>query len=491
MQILLQTMQEGTADHRRFIAGNNFACFCMYYFTSYFKRPNAPFHYEIMKALEDLSNNVFNELLLVGFRGCAKTTLAQFWYLWLIVFKKRHYINIDSYDGENSERTLYELADIMMTNKKLIQDFGYLYKRDRSKSSSTQNRVDNFTTTNGIRVEANTTQVDIRGRKHFENRPNVRALDDFETLVTKDSDVKTKSIRNNIMSGMGGLAPKGVVLYLGNYLTEHGNIQYIIDRAKIDKTIKVIIVPIMVNNFPTWPSRYALTDEEAKETGKESIETIQLKFGSYQFSYDFMCLPVDDNTSEFKKEFIQISSEHEVNQLNTLTYITIDSALSEKETADFTGITINRVSEQNKWYIKVYGQRMNSKDLIDHIFMLWDKYHPEYIGLEETTFTIAIKPFIDEEMRIRRKFISFKMLQHKQQNKVTRIRALIPRWESRSIFFVDDNLQLKEEMRSFPNGANDDCLDSLAYQLNIATPPPPVYGSVPTGYTKPIVNKAR
>lgn len=474
VQSILESMIECDRQDRIYYATNNFAVFCLYYFHEYFKKENADFHYEMFEVLQELAKEEadFDELLIVGFRGCAKTTIVQLWFLWLIACKPdRKYLNWDSYDGENAERTLYELSQLMMNSPDFIVDFGRLYVRDKTKGSSSQNRIDNFTTTNDKRVESNTTQVDVRGRKHFETRPNVRVLDDFENMVTKDSPVKTQSIRQNIMSAVGGIAPRGIMVYLGNYLTEHGNVQYLIDRAKTDPKIKVLMIPILKDGQPTWKERFVLTDEEAKITGKESVEAIQRKFGSFQFSYDFMNTPVDEAQSEFKKEFAQVVSEEAVRHLNTLTYITIDSAVKETETADFTGVSINRVSDQNKWYVYSFREKINSKGLIDLLFRLWDEWKPEVIGVEETTFVTAIKPFLDDEMRKRNIYIRFKLLKHKSQNKVTRIRALIPRWESRSIFLVGENLALREEMRAFPNGANDDTLDSFAYQLDVAKKP--------------------
>lgn len=475
VQNILESMVECDRQDRIYYATNNFAVFCLYYFHEYFKRENADFHYEVFETLQDLAseNADFDELLIVGFRGCAKTTLVQLWFLWLIATKPdRKYLNWDSYDGENAERTLFELSQLMMNSADFISDFGRLYVRDKTKNSSSQNRIDNFTTTNNKRVESNTTQVDVRGRKHFDSRPNVRVLDDFENMVTKDSPVKTQSIRQNIMSAVGGIAPKGIMVYLGNYLTEHGNVQYLIDRAKIDPKIKVINIPILdKEGQPTWKERFVLTDAEGKITGKESIESIQRKFGSFQFSYDFMNTPVDEAQSEFKKEYAQVVSEDTVRHLNTLTTITIDSAVKESESADFTGVTINKTSDQNKWYIYSFREKLNSKGLIDLIFRLWEEWKPEVIGVEETTFVTAIKPFLDDEMRKRGIYIKFKLLQHRQQNKITRIRALIPRWESRSIFLVGENLALREEMRAFPHGLNDDTLDSLAYQVEVAKRP--------------------
>ena len=139
-EVALEIMQNDS-EKRRYIAKTNFACFCMFYFTSYFKTPNAPFHYQIMQSLEDLQDNKINELLIIGFRSSAKTTLMQLWIIWLIIFDKRKYINVDSYDGENAERTLYEVAQLLATNDKIIKDYGMFYYRDVSKFTKTQNKV--------------------------------------------------------------------------------------------------------------------------------------------------------------------------------------------------------------------------------------------------------------------------------------------------------------------------------------------------------------
>lgn len=181
--------------------------------------------------------------------------------------------------------------------------------------------------------------------------------------------------------------------------------------------------------------------------------------------------PIDELSAEFKREHAQPITEHELSQKETNCYITIDSAVSEKESADFTGVTINKVTRDNKWYVKTYKLKINSKELIDHLFFLHKTYTPKFIGLEETTFTMAIQPFIQDEMRKRQVFFSITPVKHKGLQKELRIRGLIPRWESKSIFLVGDNFELLDEMRTFPNGQHDDVIDSLSMQLHIAKPP--------------------
>ena len=84
---------------------------------------------------------------------------------------------------------------------------------------------------------------------------------------------------------------------------------------------------------------------------------------------------------------------------------------------------------------------------------------------------MGIKPFLEDEMRSRNKFLNIKELIHTTQSKETRIRAPIPRWESKSIFLVGNCNDLLEETRTFPQGMHDDVLDSLAMQEEIAEKP--------------------
>ena len=181
--------------------------------------------------------------------------------------------------------------------------------------------------------------------------------------------------------------------------------------------------------------------------------------------------PIDDSMAEFKKEHIQHFEKEKVLHMRTNTYITVDTAVSQKTSADFTGITINMVSSENKWYIDAYKIKVNSKGLIDHLFMLQEKYSPVLFGIEKTTFTMGIKPFLDDEMRNRNKWLNIRELSHTTQSKETRIRALIPRWESKSIFLLNPCSDLLDEMRTFPRGIHDDVLDSLAMQEEVAEKP--------------------
>lgn len=467
----LSKMLEGNKDERVFLAQNSFGLFCIYYFSEYFKYALAGYHYDFFQDCHDLTDNKIREVAWIAFRESGKTSIAKLFVIWMIATNKRRYINVDSFDKENAERILFDVAFEMTNNKRLQADFGVLFSKERSINDIKQNRINNFVCQNGVRVEAHSTQESVRGRLHLNQRPDCLILDDIETNKTKDSQAYTKQVQDHLTEAMAGMSPDGFMLYLGNYITEYGNIANLFKRAENDPKIRVRNIPIIIGGKPAWEGKYELTDVLAEETGKVSIEDKQRQLGSLVFSYEMMNQPIDEMSAEFKKEYAQFVTEHDVLQKDTNTYITIDSAVSEKESADFTGITINRVSLDNKWYIKSYRLKINSKDLIDHLFYLHKTYTPKFIGLEETTFTMAIQPFIQEEMRKRQIFFSITPVKHKGIQKELRIRGLIPRWENKSIFLVGDNFELLDEMRVFPQGQHDDVLDSLSMQLHNAHKP--------------------
>lgn len=467
----LKKCVEGTKEERRFLCEHSFGLFAIYYFSNYFKYALAPYHYEMAQDLEDLLAGKIRECAWIMYRESAKTTFAKLFVIWCIAYKKKKYINVDSFDKENAERILFDVAFELTNNTRLLADYPTLFSKRRGIEDIKQNRINNFVTENGIRVEAHSTQESVRGRIHLDQRPDMLIADDIETNKTKDSEAYTKQVRDHISEALAGMSPDGNILYLGNYITEAGNIQFLIDRALSDHKLRIRNVPVMTNGVPAWTAKYALTDVEAEETGKVSIEDKQRQLGSLVFSYEMMNQPIDEMLAEFKKQYVQLEVEDTVKHKLTSCYITIDSAVSEKESADFTGVTINRVSTENKWYVNTYRLKVNSKELIDHLFYLQKTYNPVFMGLEETTFTMAIQPFLEDEMRKRAMFFSVTPVKHRGINKETRIRGLIPRWESKSIYLIGDNLELLDEMRVFPNGQHDDVLDSLSMQLQHARPP--------------------
>lgn len=211
-----------------------------------------------------------------------------------------------------------------------------------------------------------------------------------------------------------------------------------------------------------WPQRYDLAE----------LESIKRGIGTYAFGSLYQQSPIISENQEFKKEWIKHRSRQEIEKLDTRKYLTIDTAISKRDEADSTGITRNYVDRENKWNISTLTLKISPKELIDLMFTLYREDHYEKIGIEKGIYSMAIKPFLDDEMRKRNVFLPMVELLHQQTHKETRIRGLIPRYESGSIFHLQGECEeLEDEMLMFPKGVHDDTLDSLAYQLQIAETP--------------------
>ena len=471
-QQALQQVISGTRDQRRYLCEKDFSLFFSYYFLEYIKYSFAPFHFRMFQDVEDLMSGKYREVAWIMFRESAKTSIAKAFLTWLICYKKREYINVDSFDKENAERTLFDVVLFLQTNNRILSDFGELFNAARNPEEITQKRVNNFVTNNKVRVEAHSTQESVRGRIHGSQRPDALLLDDFETNKTKDSKAYTAQVIKHIDEFKAGLDAKAIILYLGNYITEFGSVQTLIERAKIDNRLLIRNVPVATKKgFIYWPAKYALTDEEAIATGKVSLEDKKKQLGSQVYNAEMMNMPIDEETQEFHKQNFRYKTWEQVLSQVVRKFATIDSALTKNAKSDFTGITKNYVNEKNEWHFAARRYKINSKELINLIFQLHDDGF-EVIGIEEGAFTEAVEPFFKDECALRNKYPNVVLLKHGGTMKETRIRGLIPRYEKGVIFHIlgecDD---LEEELLIFPKCIHDDVMDSAQYQNKVAEPP--------------------
>ena len=228
-----------------------------------------------------------------------------------------------------------------------------------------------------------------------------------------------------------------------------------------------------------WPKKFSF----------ERLSEIRRVLGAYEWSSLYMQNPVDQESQEFKSHLFLKRTLAEVLVLGTNRFLTVDTAVSKSASADYTAFVTNYVDTQNKWNIRCTRGRLSPLELIDKLFELYARDRYTKIGIEKTIYLQAVKPFLDDEMRRRNVFLPVVEVDHNQTQKETRMRGLLPRYESGSVYHVEGEcVELEEEMVRFPKGAHDDCLDALAYQLQLAEAPDGIgedisYGLYKTTYS--------
>lgn len=234
-------------------------------------------------------------------------------------------------------------------------------------------------------------------------------------------------------------------------------------KGKRAKWVRLTLPAIAMEDDPyrkegevLWPGQYS----------KEEIHNIKGDIGPYEFSSLYQQAPVDDANREFKKEWFQYKDESEVDVKEARKIATIDPGGKEIEN-DFTGIIKNYIDKKGYWNIKGSRIHVDSDELINIIFQL-HRERFEIIGVEETVYLKAIKPFFKAECIRRGEFPNIEPLKHNRTQKEVRIRGLIPRYKAGTIYHIKGEcIDLEEELLSFPKGTNDDTADALAYQNDI------------------------
>jgi len=213
-----------------------------------------------------------------------------------------------------------------------------------------------------------------------------------------------------------------------------------------------------------WPQKYPI----------EKLKKLEIALGPYEFAALYQGSPITSENQEFKESWFKYRTFAEVLALNTRKFATIDPGGKKLEN-DYTGIVRNYVDQENNWNIRAMGVHFDSMELCKYIFILHDEGF-EVIAIEETVYLKAVKPFFDEMCRKRNKFPNVLPIPQPTIQKEVRIRGIIPRYASGSIYhIVGECADLEGQLKVFPKGANDDVPDALAMQNGVAEQPQTLY----------------
>ena len=259
------------------------------------------------------------------------------------------------------------------------------------------------------------------------------------------------------------LEPRGVVVVILTRWHVDDLAGRILANPELSKRCKVIHFPAIATHRELrrkegealWPERFDIN----------ALQEIKNTIGPYDFQSLYQGSPVLTEKQEFNPAWFQKITEQEVDLKRTERYLTVDTAISKSSQADFTGFCDNRVDRDNYWYLKAWRMRLGADEFVEALFSLHAQHRYTRIGIERTVYLDGLKPYLDAEQRRRNIFLPLVDLKHNQTQKEIRIRGVIPRYASKSVFHIlGECADLEQEMAEFPNGLHDDVLDATAYQ---------------------------
>lgn len=165
--------------------------------------------------------------------------------------------------------------------------------------------------------------------------------------------------------------------------------------------------------------------------------------------------------------------------------IAVDFAETVKRRSDNSALTVMAWDLANRPYVveMLYG-KFSQEENVAFLVKLYKKYKAQLIYIEDTSYTRGLFPTIDRAFKLQSLFPRFEFLHRPPtQKKTGRIEAAVGAWwKSGALRFVYSPTPgsypqisvnamnaLRSESRSFPRGANDDALDTLADLLSQKT----------------------
>lgn len=238
-----------------------------WFFPTYFKVDDAPFHTEIDRNNLHIYRGTIKAFVNIIFRGGAKTTRTKLFWAFTIANdteRYRKYKKVLTKDISNAKQIVTDIYN-MLINDQVRYYYPEIFEKSTEKREET---MSSFTTTTGIKVRAGTVGTDQRGQLKEDSRPDEVWCDDFETRKTLRSAVETQAISDNMEEARTGLAKNGGMIYTCNYLSERGNVHKLIQPT--DGKV-VLIVPIIKDGKPTWSAYTVAEINTIKENADDFV----------------------------------------------------------------------------------------------------------------------------------------------------------------------------------------------------------------------------
>jgi predicted phage terminase large subunit-like protein len=404
---------------------------------------------------------ILKKLLMLP-RGTFKSTIASNAFpIWLFWHNQDLRIMIDSETLGNAKLYLAGIKDMIENNKLLRmicvnEDGEYLLEPNKKIAGGFTE--EQLILTHRKKLGLKEPSVFCSGVDNARTgmHPDVIIMDDLVSERNVSTDVQLSKTKDHYRYSLSLLEPGGLHIIIGTRYHMADLYGELIEWGTFDKLIR----PAVDNRGQLYfPSRLGFT----------ALESLKREQGSYIFSCQYMLNPIDDSAAIFKKAHIKYYSEPP--EL-VAKYITVDLAISEKETADYTVVMCTGIDKDKNLYVLEYDRgHYKPQDTIAAIFRMFDKHKDlcKAVGVEVVAFQKALMYFIKDEMKRTGIYMPLKELKA-DKDKFRRVQALQPLFENDQVFIKIHHTDLEQELLEFPLSKHDDIIDSLAYILQLLRP---------------------
>lgn len=278
---------------RRAAVKRSFYYFVLIYGRKYLTYDLAIFQKEIITLAE---NTEVQTLVIVGFRGCGKSSLiTTFYTLWSIIgVQKKRFILIICKTIEQAKQQMKNVKQELENNTLLKRDLGPFEERE-DWNAYTLHLKDY-----GARITATSIEQSIRGIRHRESRPDIIIGDDIEDLES----TRTTERRNKTYDSLTKeIIPAGDIntrlIILGNILHEDSIVNRLknnIESKRLNGVYREYPIVDSKGNC-LWPEKFP---------NQEALKIEEQRIGdSNVWASEYLLKPISETDPVCKREWPQ------------------------------------------------------------------------------------------------------------------------------------------------------------------------------------------
>lgn len=433
------------------------------YFSNYLTHATADMHRDLFSITEDESLPL---AVIVAFRGSAKSTILTMSYpIWAVVGRQqKKFVLIASQTQYQARVHLTNIKRELESNELLANDMGPFIEQ-REEWGSTSLYIPKY----NARITAISTEQSVRGIRHGAHRPDLIIADDVEDMAS----VKTREGRNKTFDWYTSeIIPAGDTytkrIAVGNLLHEDSLLMRLkerIENREIDGIYREW--PIVRSGVSLWPGKYP--DEVA-------INNLRRNVGNkiaWEREYMLRIIPDEDQVidARWMQYYDELPEKTEANEyINS--FLSVDLAISQSATADYTAIIIIHVfgykPEDRRYYIdkKFINKKITHLATLDTIAALYEAVNADskqepIVLVEQVQYQAAVIEQLNDR-DIKSKGIKI------HNDKRARLQLASSLFEQGMVYFPKDRnvAPIIQQLVGFGVEKHDDLADAVSMGLN-------------------------
>ena len=452
----------------------------------------ARIHVHIINAL--LSDKTF--IAIIGFRGCAKSTILEAFALWKLVTQQSKYTMYIGNTDDKSRAAVMNIKHELETNTDLQVIFNIHNEITDSKKNISQKWSESQITLNGCTIVAKSRGAKgIRGSLFDGSRITTIIADDLEDTEntrSKEQRLKTRQwFYSEVVpaTAQGALSSDVKIIMLGN-LVHRDCLLVNLDNKKMDNgdLVQVLKLPLIDDDGEiTWKSLYP--DMEAIEKQKAKVMLSGDGLGNIIWAREYLLKLVDEDDQVIKQSDIQYYPDEWLQRKVHSSGVGVDLAISEKQTADFTAmvkgyIVTNDYGEKRLLILRnPVKARIDFTTTIQTARTMRDElqenpmFYVEDVGYQRAAIEVMGKNGI----RVKPVKVT--------KDKRSRLQAIAPYVKSGMVLFPKDGASaILEEILGFGIEPHDDCMDAFVHLVAGMLEKPTIAISKPRTFFNSAIN---